>query len=1112
MSFFENIENINDIEYIVLFNNSYLTSLTINVNLDDVECNIDINKNISKNNKKKSTILEYQKKIMKKHLNDIGCKKFYFMLWNNDIEIKNKEPITLNDFDDMNISYDMCGDNNLSNALKKIPYNWHTLDKDINIIVITTCDIWDDFVPYLKRITKTNINISFLTVECSNIDYDKNIDKNAYSTTLYNKITNKYVDEFYCWTEKYVSHPFIIYKSNEKKNTNLIPFGEKFFKVKNIYKFIGFIKKLINETENDDEIYEISKKLINTISHLTQNESYETKLQRIQIFVNLFSNIKNKEIINIVKNNMLIELNKPKINNETGYIEFKKINEEYYDKIYSSIELCEFKKIADNKTISNNNDWLSLPISNNKNNELILIKTKDKNVNKDIILFDKKFMGCGLKLSNNIIPMFPINLFTKRDNSYCAGMSYIIYMIKIYYSKKYNIGVNNYYIQYYIFCDIYNILISDILDDVKEIYRNLCFEILNIKRYGSEQTELEYLYDNLPGNKFKTEKQRYYSFKKIIKLSGIDENLNPYIWWYYFIKLLKDPILEKIQYRLCSDFIQESELDISTFEKNAKKYSIKLNYIEYNDDVIDYDYNCYYSLENIEKEGGYIFTSHKIDDDIQCNPKLMLSKECYDVIKEENNNIINCPICCRKLKMDKLTFIEDKEKYYNDNNKKKKEHKIQNLECDINRYEKINLEKLNYGTNDNIKKMDECVLKACNYEINHPQLVNTYYSKFVEIYEQKKFNRSVFNKYAFLKNLNWEGVCLSGGFCRTIILKQKIKDFDFFFYGNDCEKNFLRFLNEILTNIKNKVNNVKFLFLYKQQYNVFEVICINDDNNFFHEDFNLDNFENYDYNSLYRYNKFIVINPETNKVMRKVNNEYWDVINKLDDKFSSNNYFEDFDVNSIKIKYRLQFILCKFDSIVKIFENFDMEPCKVAWDGNTTWFTEKSELAYRYMMNVIDEKIFYSDEYRIGKYFSYGFKIILPKLDVNKLKMQNINNDKKIKLSKLEFDIKGISDNKIIIKHNSHVKKQLENIEKLEKMNIEKGKYLYKSFWFCSLISILRYVKIQQISYKFSDKIILPTDNGFFSFTENDNYVQFKDNIKNKTINIDIYGDLKIKN
>ena len=64
---------------------------------------------------------------------------------------------------------------------------------------------------------------------------------------------------------------------------------------------------------------------------------------------------------------------------------------------------------------------------------------------------------------------------------------------------------------------------------------------------------------------------------------------------------------------------------------------------------------------------------------------------------------------------------------------------------------------------------------------------------------------------------------------------------------------FTNFLKQTLEAIKNDNENIKFLIMYKHQFNVFEVVCVNDPNNFFQEDYTLDNFKQYDFKSLHMF-------------------------------------------------------------------------------------------------------------------------------------------------------------------------------------------------------------------------------------------------------------------
>ena len=61
---------------------------------------------------------------------------------------------------------------------------------------------------------------------------------------------------------------------------------------------------------------------------------------------------------------------------------------------------------------------------------------------------------------------------------------------------------------------------------------------------------------------------------------------------------------------------------------------------------------------------------------------------------------------------------------------------------------------------------------------------------------------------------------------------------------------------------------------------------------------------------------------------------------------------------------------------------------------------------------------------------------------------------------------------------------------------------------FCSLVAILRYVKINDISYKITSDIIIPDINGLLNFEEKDDIIRFIDKIehdKEKKVIINIY-------
>jgi hypothetical protein len=63
--------------------------------------------------------------------------------------------------------------------------------------------------------------------------------------------------------------------------------------------------------------------------------------------------------------------------------------------------------------------------------------------------------------------------------------------------------------------------------------------------------------------------------------------------------------------------------------------------------------------------------------------------------------------------------------------------------------------------------------------------------------------------------------------------------------------------------------------LYKPLFNVFEIVCVHDPNNFFTPNYKLDNFTRYDFKSLHKFDKYTIIDPETSNVYRRHKIDLW---------------------------------------------------------------------------------------------------------------------------------------------------------------------------------------------------------------------------------------------
>jgi hypothetical protein len=399
--------------------------------------------------------------------------------------------------------------------------------------------------------------------------------------------------------------------------------------------------------------------------------------------------------------------------------------------------------------------------------------------------------------------------------------------------------------------------------------------------------------------------------------------MEPLSFWYSFLKVFNDPILIQAQKEFCRKYLNIDKLD----DKNIYDVIKSKLLVDYK--IIDlsnnYDYTCPISNINTCNEGGYAYPMHMLGD-IECNPKCVLSKDEYELVK---NYCIPCPICDEMIDSNKLIEVP----------------KINTENININEYYKnkcvyVTKELLNSLDYKKIIPMNKCDLTHEQYIIDFPHLKNPLNTAFPIIKTQEKFNKIVYEKYPYLK-LPWKRAVILGGFSISIILEQKVRDFDIIFYGENCYDIFVDILQKLVLNLKQTYNEqiIKCLKSSKEQFNVFEVDIIEDPNNCYDND--------------------ILIT---------------DIIDK--------NYKED----GIKLLHRFQFILSKNNSLEDIFNKVDFYPSMIAWDGETTWMTQRTAYAYKYMLNEIEEDN-YNDifSYRLAKYYNKVFCIGLDKLDIDKL-------------------------------------------------------------------------------------------------------------------------------
>lgn len=119
------------------------------------------------------------------------------------------------------------------------------------------------------------------------------------------------------------------------------------------------------------------------------------------------------------------------------------------------------------------------------------------------------------------------------------------------------------------------------------------------------------------------------------------------------------------------------------------------------------------------------------------------------------------------------------------------------------------------------------------------------------------------------------------------------------------------------------------------------------------------------------------------------------------------------------ISLKIQIILRLYTTKSEILHGFDMGSSAVGFDGQQVYFTGLGKLAYEYQCNVVDTtRRSNTYEHRLQKYYERGFKIILPHLDISKLRTQ-YHRYQMLELCELPlftFSYSRVSGNMIIVR------------------------------------------------------------------------------------------------
>jgi hypothetical protein len=870
-------------------------------------------------------------------------------------------------------------DNLNCNKLKKNKIPWKNECCNKNLYIFTdgeiSLNIQSFMYNFMDMINLKIFKVHIIIVNELNENYFKcklNLGGNFLQILQGYKIIDT-IYEIICYNKFHFNKGYIVI-SNNCENNKIILY-DTLFDIDDIKNILIYFSELIDNAYNSVEIsiHESFLKIIYDVILKNNNLYWENN--------DLYLNNKDKNIIN---NERLIlfskifnyNIHKLKFTSDIDIMRSQfNLNYKYMEKYI--INDLKYNVIDLISTISDT-DYITLPTStiNNKNYCNVIFKINNDIVKTNTIICNNKFNNSAISINNLLLPIFPLKIKMTIYSNIAMRK-----WIEIIYGNKYKLSHTSNIIIYYVLIDLAYAYVNINDDSIRECYRMIMLIMLDRKRTDNNSKEITYLENNNP---------------KCDEINGIDNIfnncknnnniINNKLLWFCIILITKNKKIINKQYEYCKNII-EKKLGINNDEKDEtifnniknilfckiikkfkNKYIIDEIFIKNYDKYILYKSPYKYGKYTLDSEKIYLIEEHNINNDIKCSPKIFFNDR---VISEIfcSDNIIKCPLCYQILNNNNIVEFEsisDLKMEMKIKNKIPKIEIIEKLLYDVN---DIKLLDFNINDDDELVNIDNLTFDNTPYNfINKKVIVKSIYDKYViEVTTLKEFNNIVNSKFKFIKNINFENICIAGGFCRSILLNQEINDIDFFIYGIKCNDKLLKRVEHLLKNIKTQIlidnKHAEFIIINKNNSKVLELICYEGD---IENDF--DNFIKVHKNICDKKYKDIELNTITQEEFEK---------------------YEEF-INNKKVLYKIQIILVSYDFKKQILDNFDLDPCKVLYDGTDVYFTNLSHISYKYMINYISQKTIDSTliSSRIKKYLLYGFKIVI---DFNNAKVDSDN-------------------------------------------------------------------------------------------------------------------------
>jgi hypothetical protein len=786
-------------------------------------------------------ILKSEQDYIRKILNEKEIEKAYIIFWNSQANLYKPNPeselTNVCDITTQKTKEHSRGGTNICSGLDEIKLDWFENKKVIDIYIMTDGEInggdmkLSDSLSRIFWATKEQIlNIHIITVEKNTNNYcvDNVSAGNRLFETLSKNFLTKYIRSFKCFNGFHVDIPFDnFYNPIIEKGQTF--FGERLFNLTDMDKFNLYLIEQISNVKSEYESTILIHKTIKPVfDHINSILTTDAKQEFKEIIVN-----------NIVGNYIsLINNNSPKtIEIQNVLIRFRQLMNQRFDismkntttfgsytqrreKLFETTNLNLYENTL--KTISQipQKTYISFPIKREDINEYLLIETA--NPDGDLQIERHNFKNSVIKIGKYCLPLLP----TEIQHNHHTNQA-IRQWIRHIYSKIWGLNAGDDVILYSFLGECVKIQMSDdIKPEVKEYFYNLTYIMLDRNRYGSGGVkEIDFIKSNLPESVSESQ-DIVQILKKSADLVGF-KNIQPYTYWMLCVCYLKNSYILQKQFELLEEknlIIQDSmdkfelySTDVHDFDvrflnflKNKVKNDLpKINYIfdkRGSKFLVESEYIDYITFESTIESGGYRIPNHDFGN-CKCSPPYTLAKDTMNIMSDT----FKCPHCQTLINKSTMVFVPAFSETQKEQNINFEDQIPKDITLTKEYHQLLNDITPIVLTSEIVKRMpavdklytlDQLDLSLKKYKIDRTDalLSKNLQKEYIQIHSIEEFNEEV-KKLGFEKLFELEklgNVVIAGGFIKSIVMRQGIKDIDIFIYGLSTDQEYIDKVRQII--------------------------------------------------------------------------------------------------------------------------------------------------------------------------------------------------------------------------------------------------------------------------------------------------------------------------